>query len=80
MNVMTLENLSQWNARFPLTPGSLPDDTFVTAEGLKRQTVHLGDEEILGGRIVGGRIVIREHSLKDRLLRGRGMTPAMGPG
>lgn len=99
MNVMTLESLSQWNARFPLTPGSLPDDTFVTAEGLKQQTVHLGDdmifgraarprrvirrlgdEEILGGRIVGGRVVIREFDLKDRLRMGRGTTPAMGPG
>ena len=80
MNTMTIGDLNQWNARFPLQPGDLPDDTFMTAQALKRQTVHLGDEEILGGRIVGGRIVIREHDLKDNLRRGRGTTPAMGPG
>lgn len=77
---MTRENLNQWDVRFPLKRGDLPDDTFMTAEALKRQTVHLGDEEILGGRIVGGRIVIREHNLKDTLRRGRGTMPAMGPG
>lgn len=29
-------------ARFALKPGSLPDTTFVTEQGLKRQTVDLG--------------------------------------
>jgi len=80
MNNMTIENLNQWNARFPLQPGSLPDDTFLTAQALREQTAHLGDAEILGGRIVGGRIVIREHDLKSNLRQGRGTMPAMGPG
>lgn len=80
MNHMTFENLNQWNARFPLQPGDLPDDTFMTAQALKEQTVHLGDAEIVGGRIVGGRIQIREYDLKSALKRGRGTMPAMGPG
>lgn len=80
MNGMTRENLNQWNARFPLQPGDLPDDTFATAEALQQQTAHLGDAEIIGGRIVNGRIVIREHDLKSTLKRGSGTMPAMGPG
>lgn len=80
MNHITLENLRQWNAVFPIQPGSLPDDTYMTEQALKYQTAHLGDAEILGGRIKNGRIVIREHDLKSALRRGRGTTPAMGPG
>ena len=80
MNGVTRENLNQWNVKFPLQPGDLPDDTFMTAEALQRQTAHLGDAEIVGGRIVNGRIVVREMDLKSNLWRGRGTTPAMGPG
>ena len=80
MNGLSLENLRQWNATFPLQPGSLPDDTFMTAQALKEQTVHLGDADIIGGRIVGGRIQIREYDLKSALKNGRGTMPAMGPG
>lgn len=80
MNGMSLENLSQWNAKFALTPGSLPDDTFMTQQALDRQTAHLGDTELLEGRIVNGRIVIGERNLKSALRSGRGTTPAMGPG
>lgn len=35
-------------ARFPLKPGGLPDTTFVTAQGLKRQDVHLDDANNYG--------------------------------
>lgn len=35
-------------ARFPLKPGDLPDTTFVTAQGLKRQDVHLDDANNYG--------------------------------
>lgn len=80
MNGLTLNDLAQWNAVFPLKPGDLPDDTFMTAQALKRQTVHLGADDILGGRIVNGRIVIREHDLSKSLKYGKGVTPAMGPG
>jgi hypothetical protein len=31
-------------ARFPLKPGDLPDTTFVTEQGLRRQDVRLGDD------------------------------------
>jgi hypothetical protein len=80
MNNLSVEGLRQWNVNFPLKPGDLPDDTYMTQQALQRQTVHLGGDEILGGRIVGGRIVIREMDLKNTLKHGRGTMPAMGPG
>jgi hypothetical protein len=79
MNNMTRENLNRWDVKFPLQPGDLPDDTFMTADGLKRQTAHLG-ADVVGGRIVNGRVVVSEMDLKSNLRRGRGTTPAMGPG
>jgi hypothetical protein len=80
VNGVTRENLNQWNVKFPLQPGDLPDDTFMTAQALQRQTAHLGDVELLEGRIVNGRVVIGERNLKTALRRGRGTMPAMGPG
>lgn len=79
MNHMTRENLNRWNVKFPLKRGDLPDDTFMTAQALKEQTAHLG-ADVVGGRIVNGRIVVSEMDLKSNLRRGRGTTPAMGPG